>query len=47
MLGVDHCSVGRDKYIQYPRLRTAEWWGREVEGKALDRERKRDSGTLS
>lgn len=46
MLGVDHYSVGGDKYIQYPKMRTAEWWGRE-EGKALVRERKRDRRTLS
>lgn len=39
MLGVDHCSVGGDKYIQYSKMRTAEWWGREVERKALIRER--------
>lgn len=47
MLGVDHSSVGGDKYIQYPKTRTAEWWGREVEGKALVRDRKRDRTTLS
>lgn len=47
MLGVDHCSVGGDKYIQHPKMRTGEWWGREIEGKALVRERKRDSRTLS
>lgn len=47
MLGVDHCSVGGEKYIEYPKMRTAERWGRKVEGKALLRERKEDRRTLS
>lgn len=45
MLEVEHRSVGGDKYIQYPKIRTVEWWAREVEGKALVREKKRDRKT--